>query len=193
MKEFINYIKQADKRRFLIYLFSFVIYRGLNNSFSNSVLYILHEDSFRMRWTDHTIPCGDTPTLFLISFQGFKILLFILFVRLIKQNPKGLLTEFFIAYFIYDLVYILSYFWDLIPFPFKLHSHWMLFSSGQIFLCRYLPYLDLIFAGLWSTVLFIVLFKQNRLSFKFLINRLIIIPISVPLISLIIFFIRKLF
>jgi len=166
---------------------------GLNNSFSNSVLHLLGEDSFRQHWTDHTIPCGHTPHLFLILFQAFKITLFVIFVRLAKKNAKGLLTEFFIAYFIYDLVYILSFVWDIIPFPINLYSHPMLFSSGQIFLVNYLRYLDLIFATLWTSALLLVLYRRNRLSIKFLINRLAIIPISVPFVSWTIYFIRQLF
>lgn len=192
MKKIIDHIRQADKRRLLIYLFSFVIYRVINNLFSNSVLYLLNEESFRERWTANSIPCGDTPHVFLILFQVFKIMLFLMFIRLAKKNANGLLCEFFIAYFIYDLVYILSFIWNLIPLPFSFHTWWVLISSGQIFLKRYLPYLDLIFAGLWTAALFIVLHKRNKLSFMFLINRLILIPISVPLVSWIIYLVRRL-
>lgn len=193
MQKIIDHIKQADKRRLFIYLFSYATYRLLNNAFSNTTLYILGEGSFRERWTSHSIPCGDTPHLFLILFELFKILLFIVFVKLAKQNAKGLWCEFFIAYFLYDLVYILSFVWDRIPFPVYLHSHAMLISSGQIFLCNYLRYLDLVFACLWTLALFLVLYRDGRLSIQFLVNRLAIIPISVPLISWTLYFIRKLF
>jgi len=193
MKKIINHIKQANKQRLLIYLFSYIIYWALNNLFSNSVLYLLGEDSFRERWTGNSIPCGDTPHVFLVLFQVFKIFLFILFVKLVRKNPKGLLCEFFISYFIYDLVYLLSFVWDLIPFPIHLYSHWMLISSGQIFFTHYLPYLDLIFAGLWTSALFLILYKQNRLSVNYIINRLVIIPISVPFVSWTIYFIQQLF
>ncbi len=200
MTKIINHIIQADKRRLLIYLFSYAIYRLINNSFSYAVLSLMNEDSFRERWTSHSVPCGDTPHLFLILFQVFKVLLFIVFIRLIKQKADGLLSEIFIAYYIYDLVYILSFMWMFIPFPDN-HSHfwmfissgpmWSLISSGQIFLSRYLPHLDLIFACLWTIALFIVLKQRNRLSLMFLINRLIIIPVSVFLIFWIIYLVGR--
>jgi hypothetical protein len=201
MNKIINHIKQADKRRLLIYLLSYAIYRLINNSFSYSVLTLLNEESFRDRWTSLRVPC-DTPHIFLILFQVFKVLLFIAFIRLIKQKAKGLLSEIFIAYFIYDLVYILAYMWMFIPFPDNLSLWWMFFltdgpkwtlnSSGQIFLYHYLPYLDLIFAVLWTTALFIVLKLRNRLSFMFLINRLTIIPVSVFLILWVIYLVGRL-
>ncbi len=188
MTKIINHIIHTDKRRLLIYLLSYAIYRLINNTFSYSVLTLLNEESFRDRWTSLSVPCGDTPHLFLILFQVFKVLLFIVFIRLIKQKANGLLSEIFIAYFIYDLVFILSFMWMYIPFPDN-HSHfwmfissgpmWSLISSGQIHLSCYLPHLDLIFACLWTTALFIVLKHRNRLSFMFLINRLMIIPVSV--------------
>lgn len=193
MKYIFEYLKRADKRRLVIYIFSYAIYRLTNNIFSNSVLYLLNEESFRQRWTSNSVPCGDTPHLFLILFQAFKILLFIVLLRQIKRKTDGLISEFFIAYFIYDLVYILSFIWNLIPFPINLHTWWMLISSGQIFLSHYFLYLDIIFAALWTSLFFIVLYRQNKLSIKFLLNRLALIPISVFLVSWTIYFIRQLF
>lgn len=194
MHPLLTHIHHTDKRRFLIYLFSYGLYRYVNNAFSNAVLYLLNEESFRERWTANSVPCVDTPHAFLIAFQLFKILLFVLLVRFIKQKADSLITEVFVAYFIYDLVYILSFLWDLIPFPFHLDSTWwMLISSGQIFLNHYMPHLDLIFAVLWTMALLLVLKVRNRLSLLFLINRLAIIPISVPFIAWSVYLLLRLF
>lgn len=181
MKQIIDSIRQLDRKQVFIYVFSYLIYLGLNKLFSNSMLYFLGEDSFRQRWTNFSIPCRDTPHVFIISFQVFKIALFMLMVRLYRKNPKGLLSECLMAYFIYDFVYLLSFVWELIPFPVKIQAGWTLTSTGQIFLYRYMPYLDRIFAGIWTSSLFIFLFKQKRLSFSFLVIRLFIITLSVPL------------
>lgn len=179
----IAYVKQLDRKQFLIYSFSYLIYLGLNKLFSNTMLYILGEDSFRERWTNFGIPCGPADTLphvFIISFQVFKIALFMLLLRLSRKEHKGLLFECLIAYFIYDFVYILSFIWESIPLPITLSSWWTLISSGQHFLARYLPHLDLIVAGIWTSALLLLLFKQNRLSIMFLVHRLAIITFSVP-------------
>ena len=180
MKQFISYLRQLDKRLILIYFFSYLIYLGLNKIFSNSMLYLIGEDSFRQRWTNFSVPCKDTPHIFIISFQIFKVVLFILLLKLSKTLKKEVLQEVLISYFIYDFVYILSFIWDLIPFPIRVYSWWTLISSGQIFLARYLHYLDLIFAGIWTFLLFYFLNKQHRLSLTFLATRLTIVTFSVP-------------
>lgn len=191
MNNILKQIKILDKRKLLIYLFSYAFYRIINNFFSFTVLHLFHEENFQENWSDHSVPCGTTPHALILSFQVFKIILFVFFINFLIRKPEGLVKEFFIAYFIYDLVYILSFIWELIPFPFNLNTWWTLNSSGQIFLAHYFRYLDLIFAGLWSIALLLALFKHNKLSLKFMLIRLVLIPISVPLIYRIIFYLEN--
>ncbi len=181
MKKFITSLKLIDKKLILIYFFSYLIYLGINKIFSNAGLYLLGEESFRQRWTNFSIPCGDTPHIFIVLFQIFKVALFILLLKSSSTHKKPILQEVLIAYFMYDFVYILSFIWDMIPFPIRVNSWWALISTGQIFLSRYLEHLDLIFAAIWTSFLFYFLHKQNLLSLTFLVKRLTIITLSVPL------------
>lgn len=195
MKQIIGNFKQLDRKQVLIYVFSYLIYLTLNKLFSNSVLYMLGEDSFRERWKYFNFPCIDTPHMFIISFQLFKIGLFLLLIRLSKKNKNELLSECLIAYFIYDLVYILAYTWDAIPvwdlihLPIMIPASWTLTSTGQFFLNHYLSHLELIFAGIWTSALFIFLYKQHRLSIMFVVTRLFIITLTVPVFSIILYII----
>ena len=188
MKQLFSCLKQLDKKTILLYFLSYLIYLGLNKLFSNSMLVILGEESFRQRWTNFSIPCKDTPHFFIISFQLFKATLFVILLNTSKTQKRAILHEALIAYFIYDFVYILSFIWDLIPFPYRINSWWTLISTGQIFLSRYVQYLDLLFAGIWTTVLFYFLHKKNRLSLGFLAIRLFIITFSVPFFYFILYF-----
>lgn len=189
MNRVTEYFKHINWQQFFIYFFSFLIYLGLNKLFSNVFLDILGEDSFRERWTNFSIPCGpNVPSMFVVAFEIFKCILFALMIMLSKKAPKGLLSEILTAYFLYDFVYILSFIWGLIPFPIQLPTWWILSSSGQVFLSRFIPYLDLIFAGAWTIALFLFLFQSNRLSLPFLAKRLFVITISVPILFLLIVF-----
>lgn len=183
MKRIIESFREIDRQQILIYSFSFLIYLWINKLSSNSILYLLGEDSFRERWTNFSIPClrDIVPTSLVIAFEIFKCLLFLLMIILSKNRPKGIVSEMLIAYFLYDLVYILSFIWERIPSPIQLNSWWILSSSGQVFAARIIPYLDLILASIWTIILFIFLLRMNRLSAKFLITRLVIITISVPI------------
>ncbi len=183
MKRIIESLKEIERQQILIYSLSFLIYLGINKLASNSILYILGEDSFRERWTNFSIPCLSDiiPTSLVIAFEVFKCLLFILMIILSKKRLNRIASEMLIAYFLYDLVYILSFIWERIPFPFQLNTWWILSSSGQVFAARIIPYLDLILAIIWTILLFIFLLRMNRLSLKFLMTRLSIITISVPI------------
>lgn len=191
MKLLIESFKQLDRKQVILYVFSFLIYLVVNKISSNSILYVLGEDSFRERWTNFSVPCGPdtTPLSFVIVFQLFKVLLFLLLTVTAKRKPMGLVSEMLIVYFFFDFVYILSFIWEQIPFPFELLTWWILSSSGQVFLGRFIPYLDVIFAGVWTALLFLLLYKQGRLSVIFLVSRLLIITITIPIFYFIIYLI----
>lgn len=191
MKRILDNLKRVHWRQAIVYSCSFLIYLGINKLSSNSILLLLGEDSFRERWTNFSVPCGATetpPTGFMILFQLLKLILFGIMFFISRKNSKSFLSEILIAYFMYDLVYVLAFFWEFIPLPFSLNTWWILSSSGQIFLSRYMSYLDLIFAGLWTAALFLFLLQQHRLSMPFIFKRLFVITLTVPIFFLMIFF-----
>lgn len=180
MKPLSLFLRQLDRRFILIYIFSYLIYLGINKVFSISLLSLLGEESFNQRWTNFSTPCKDTPHTFIVLFQIFKLALFGLLLNLAKTQKKAMLQEILIAYFIFDFVYVLSFIWDLIPFPIRLNSWWTLISTGQIFLSRYFQYLDVVFAGFWTLALFFFLYKQKKLLASMVAIRLILIALTVP-------------
>jgi hypothetical protein len=183
MKQIINSFRQLDRSQVLIYVFSYLIYLTLNKFGSNSILYVLGEDSFRERWTNFSVPCGPntTPINFVIIFQIFKTLLFFIMTATYRRRTASLISEFLIAYFFFDFIYVLSFIWEQIPIPFELFTWWILSSSGQVFLSRFIPYLDLVFAIIWTSLLFVFLYKRDRLSLAFVTTRLFIITLTIPI------------
>lgn len=183
MKNIIDHIKLADKRKLFIYLFSYAFFLVLNNVFSNLIFRSLDDYGLINYWGSHAIPCRLSPTLYISLFQGLKLLLFILFLIISRRRSDQLINEFFIAYFFYDLVFLLSKLWDILPLPIKTVT--MLSSNGQTFYDWYTtPDLSIIISTFWTLALLFVLRRQQKIKLTFFINRLAIIPFSVPFISL---------
>ena len=191
MKKIIDHIKQAEKRKLFIYIFSFLFFWGINNIFSNLIFYSLGGFGLFNYWGEHSIPCRLSPLTYALLFQGLKLILFVLFIVLFRHYPLKLLNEFFVAYFIYDLVYILSIAWDCLPINIKAVN--MLSSSGQTVFDWMIPHLSLFISLIWTISFYFVIRKQQKINLIFLVNRLSIIPISVLFISSIIFIINRLF
>jgi len=192
MNKIFDYIKQADKRKLFIYLFSFSIFIVLNNILVNIINYPLRGEIFFNKWVQHIMPCEKNERLFyMFAFLGLKTLTFIGFLFYAKRHPNAYLAEIFVAYFFYDFVYILSAIWDIFSFL-NIYALQMFYSSPQVLFNMYLKYSTLFISILWTFVLFTFLYKQKHLTIKFLFNRLTVIPISVFLTTWLYYFIYHL-
>ena len=192
MKNIIDHIKLADKRKLIIYLFSFFLFLVLNNLFSNLIFLSLDDHGLINYWGSHAIPCRLSPILYISLFQGLKLLLFILFLIICRRRSDQLTNEFFIAYLFYDLVFLLSKTLDILPLPIKAIT--MLSSNGQTFYDWYTtPDLSVIISTFWTLALLFVLRRQQKIKFAFFINRFAVILFSVPFISLSLIILGRLF
>ncbi len=180
MNKILDDIKKADKRKLTIYLLSFLLFLVYNNILSNLIIYPFKHETF-INVTGHVVPCPINQTLiYLITFELIKTITFIVFLFYVKRHPKTLFAEIFVAYFIYDLVYLLAVFWDAFILP-QTEATQMLFSSPQIIFDGYVRHLNLLVYGIWTCLLLTILYKQKLLTFKYLFYRLPIIPFSVAL------------
>ena len=193
MNKIIAHIKAADKRKLFIYLFSFVVFWIVNNILRNVIALSSNERVYLWFW--NFLDCLKTINFVLIfSFEGLKILLFMLMIYLIRKNPEALFNEFFISYFIYDLVFLLATIFNLLPDTFYFRPAFMLSSSPQFGMNLYINdslWSSQIVSLAWTIALVALLYKYKKAGFMFYIHRLFIIPFSVPLASWVIYFILK--
>ena len=168
-----DYYNKIDKRKFFIYLFSFLIFILINNVFL-AVLSFLEGIEFNL-CAINAYPCLFRAPLYVYAFQVYKIILFLGFIFCIRKSSESLLAEIFIAFFIYDLVFVLGRFFEILSPVEIFYFSFMLMSSPQI---STLPR-SLIIASIWTLLLMMTLWKFDKLSMAFIIKRLILIPFSV--------------
>lgn len=187
-----TFLRAINKRQVVIYALSFLVYYIVNRVLASVLMPPLGEGTFLERWTLMSVPClrNALPLAFIILFQVFKCCLFWLMVRLSRNDPDGTAVSLITAYFYYDLVYVLAFFWEMLPFPYELRTWWILSSTGQIFLFAIIRHLDLVAAAVWTFLLFAFLYKNNRLSVASVILRLAIITVSTPMLYMGIYIFR---
>lgn len=178
LRNFRAFYNRINKKKLLIYLSSFLIFVLINNLFL-ALLSFFERVEFSL-CVINGYPCLFAAPLYVYAFQAYKIILFLGFIFFLKRNPESSLKDFFMAYFIFDLVFILIRLLEFIVSIDNWYPCRVLISSLQ----TGLSYTSLMLASVWTILLMITLWKFNQLSLAFLIKRLVVIPFSIIIVLL---------
>lgn len=176
-----NSIKQVNKTKVFIYLFSYITYIILNNLISNLVNLPLRRGLFFNIVGIHNAPCTNKETvIYIASCFLIKLLLFFCFALLIQKRKNIFLIDFIYSYFIYDTIFLFSRIWDLFGF-FNFFFLDLFFSSHQVLLEPYLKYSAIYISILWSLMCCVILYKNQFLSLSFFLKRFFLALLSILL------------
>lgn len=176
---FIQHIRQVNKGKLIVCLFSFLIFIAVNNFFINLVRIV--EGKELLLYVSNRIECGRNTVGYILLYEGFKMTLFLLLGLLLRKKKNAILTECFIAYFFYDVVFIGFEVFEWVGIT-EWRPKGMLVSSPQMawsfIIDFWYVFFSVAFATVWTLLLFVLLKRDGRLSFLFVGKRLAMVPFS---------------
>jgi len=184
-----SFLKQIEKKKLFLYLFSFFIYLFVNNLVTSLINIPLRGELKLNLYGGHHIPCDINDLyVYLISFFLLNVVfcLVMVFAHLKDKNTFRSLfyLDILFCYLMYDLA--VAGFWVLYYFSLvHIKLLGIFFSNPETIFEHDIQYSSLMFSCFWSVTLFVLLYKNNKLNFWFIIKRVVFLPFSILLFALI--------
>jgi hypothetical protein len=172
----LNYLTKTSIIKGFIYLVSFPFLVLLNHLLVNSINYPMRGRIF-INLSRQVIPCDKSARLFyIIAFLALKTFVY-LFLRWIeRRKPHSYMSELLIAFFLYDLIYILFGIMNVMGFKRYL---FLFISSPQLLLRDYYFAMDIIVSAIWIVLLTVFLKQNHYLTSRFIPSRIALMILSI--------------